>query len=466
MVYVAWGWGAFLLLWGSEEFMVGGCLGMVGTSLSGVTFISVPGTVSRDHWGYLQVVIGYSIGYWVVAGILLPLYYRLQLTSIYTYLRQRFGVVSYRTGSGIFIVSRLVGATIRIYIVLNVIHEFLLKDIELLPGYRVPFWLNAAVVMLMIFLYTIRGGVKTIVWTDTLQTLFMLMALVGTILYIVQSEGMQGWVDQLRGSEMVRVFDWDWKKDNFFLKQIVSGIFVTIAMTGLDQEMMQKNLSVRTLKDAQKNMLVFSGVLFFVNTLFLLLGALLYLKASQLGLELPAKSDALFPTMALQQFPVWISLLFIIGLISALFPSADGALTALTASTCIDFLGIQERGLTEAAQARIRKTVHFAMTIVFMVLILWFHWRQDSTIISILLKLAGLTYGPLLGLFSFGILTRRKVTEGLVPVVCLGSATATFFLQKYSESLFFGYQMGFETLLVNAVMTFVLLWLTGPRRGG
>ena len=428
--------------------------GMVGTSLSGVTFISVPGAVYKSQWTYLQVVIGYVIGYWIVASVLLPLYYRLQLTSIYGYLRQRFGEVSYKSGSTLFIVSRLLGATARIYIVLYVIHQYLLESIG------IPFWVTSGVVLLMIFLYTLQGGVKTIVWTDTLQTLFMLAALVGTILYIMSDPAMADWKQQLADSGMLQVIETDWKSAQYFVKQILSGIFITIAMTGLDQEMMQKNLSVRTLAGAQKNMLVFSGVLLLTNVLFLLLGALIYLKVQQLGLELPAKSDDLFPTLALKYFPPWLGLLFIIGLISALFPSADGALTALTASTCIDLIGIRDRNWDDAKQIRVRKSVHLGIAFLFQALVMWFYLRNDESIIKTVLDLAAITYGPLLGLFSFGILTKRMTREPLVPVVCIASAVISYLLRAYSKDLFGGYQMGFETLLVNALLTFAGMRVT------
>ncbi len=427
--------------------------GMIGTSLSGVTFISVPGAVKAGHWGYLQLVIGFAIGYWIVAGVLLPLYYRMQLTSIYGYLKQRFGPVSYKTGASWFILSRLMGATLRIFVVLNVIHVFTLEALG------IPFWLTAAVVMLMIVLYTLQGGVKTIVWTDTLQTLFMLAALVGTIGYIVSSAGMANWGDMLAGSGMTQVLNMDWKSDGYFLKQVLSGMFITVVMTGLDQEMMQKNLSVRTVEGAQKNMRVFSVILLGANMLFLLLGALLWLKAGQMGMAAPAKSDQLFPTMALQYFPPWLGLLFIIGLISALFPSADGALTALTASTCIDLIGIRDRGWDEAKQRRVRRAVHLLMAGVFLLCILWFYWRQDPTIIKTLFDLAAITYGPLLGLFAFGLFSKSKLLEAAVPLVCINAALGTFLLRAHSTELFFGYQLGFETLILNGLLTFIGLWL-------
>lgn len=427
--------------------------GMVGTSLSGVTFVSVPGSVAKEHWNYLQMIVGFVIGYWIIAGVLLPLYYRLELTSIYGYLRKRMGDISYRTGSAIFIISRLLGATVRIYVVLNVIHLFVLKSMG------VPFALTAAAVLLMIFLYTLQGGVKTIVWTDTLQTLFMLGALVGTILYIISDPQMQDWPTRMHDSGMSAIFNWDVKDRLYFWKQLVSGIFVAIVMTGLDQEMMQKNLSVRTLSDAQKNMRVFSIVLVFTNLLFLFLGVLLYLKVEQMGIALPEKADDLFPTLALQHFPPWLGLIFIVGLISALFPSADGALTALTASTCIDLIGIRERGWSDETQRRLRQRVHAGIAVLFFVLVLWFYYRQDDSIITLLYGLAAITYGPLLGLFAFGILSRRQPVDKLVPLVCIVAAVSSYLLRMYSKELFDGYVIGFETLLINGLITYVGLWI-------
>lgn len=432
--------------------------GMVGTSLSGVTFVSVPGSVAKEHWNYLQMILGFVIGYWIIAGVLLPLYYRLELTSIYGYLRNRFGDISYRTGSAIFILSRLLGATVRIYVVLNVIHVFVLRSMG------VPFAVTASAVLLMIFLYTLQGGVKTIVWTDTLQTLFMLGALVGTILYIISDPQMHDWPTQLRTSGMTSILNWDYKDRLYFWKQLLSGICVTIAMTGLDQEMMQKNLSVRTLSDAQKNMRVFSIVLVITNLLFLFLGVLLYLKVEQMGVSLPKKSDDLFPTLALEHFPVWLGLIFIVGLISALFPSADGALTALTASTCIDLIGIRQRGWSEEKQRKLRQIVHAGFAVLFFLLVMWFYLRQDDSIITLLYGLAAITYGPLLGLFTFGLVTKLKPIESLVPIVCLASAASSYLLRMYSKQLFSGYEIGFETLPINAGLTFAGLWALGMLR--
>jgi Na+/proline symporter len=432
--------------------------GMIGTSLSGVTFISVPGQVQLKAWTYFQLVIGFAIGYWIVAGVLLPLYYRLKLTSIYGYLRERFGMTSYRTGASFFILSRLAGATIRIYVVLNVIQLFVLDAMG------VPFVVTAFTVMLMIVLYTLKGGVKTIVWTDTLQTLFMLGALVGTIVYVVNTADMAGWRTALADSGMTRVLDTDWRSDGFFLKQVLAGIFITIAMTGLDQEMMQKNLSVATVEGSKRNMRTFSVILLGVNLLFLLLGGLLYLFAQKNGIGLPERSDDVFPTLALQHFPVWLGLLFIIGLISALFPSADGALTALTASTCIDLIGIRDRGWDEAKQKQVRQRVHLGMAVLFLAFILYFHWLATPTVIKTLFDIAGFTYGPLLGLFAYGLFFKGRPVERWVPVVCIAAPIATYFLRLYSKEIFFGYQMGFEVLLVVAALTMLGLRLVGQKR--
>lgn len=433
--------------------------GMIGTSLSGVTFISVPGQVQAKGWTYFQLVVGFAIGYWIVAGVLLPLYYRLKLTSIYGYLRERFGPTSYRTGASFFLLSRLAGATIRIYVVLNVIQLFVLDAMG------VPFAVTAFTVMLMIVGYTLRGGVKTIVWTDTLQTLFMLGALVGTILYVVNSAGLADWRTAIADSGMTRILDTDWRSDGFFLKQVLAGIFITIAMTGLDQEMMQKNLSVATVGGSKKNMRTFSVVLLGVNLLFLLLGALLYLHADRAGIALPTRSDDVFPTLALQHFPAWLGLLFIIGLISALFPSADGALTALTASTCIDLIGIRDRGWDEARQKRVRQRVHLGMAALFLAFILYFHWLATPTVIKTLFDIAGFTYGPLLGLFAYGLFCKGRPQERWVPVVCIAAPLLTYVLRLYSKELFFGYQMGFEVLLVVAGLTMGGLALVRQRAG-
>lgn len=488
--------GYFLLLLGvawrtsrhsnNDSFFIGNrssnwmlvAFGMIGTSLSGVTFVSVPGTVGdfagnvHKGFGYFQVVIGYFLGYFIIAYVLLPLYYRLHLTSIYNYLQTRFGKVAYRTGALFFIISRTVGATARLYLVINVLHFFILKDMG------VPFGVTTFVILLMILLYTFEGGVKTIVYTDTLQTTFMLIGLVVCIVYMLKHMDLSfgGAMQALDEKSFTGIFNWDINSKGFFLKQIVGGMFITIAMTGLDQEMMQKNISVKNLKDSQKNMVTFSLILVFVNFLFLLLGGLLYLfvlhnGATYQGHELLLNGhnvigDDLFPTLALHAMPKAVSIFFIIGLISALFPSADGALTALTSSFCIDILGLRERtGLSEQQKKKTRMTVHGTFAIIFLLCILVFKWIDNKSIIGVILELAGYTYGPLLGLFAFGIFTRRHLPDtGVITVICLAAPVLCYFLSKYSSQWLGGFQIGIELLLINGILTYLGLWLVS--RGG
>lgn len=427
--------------------------GMIGTSLSGVTFISVPGTISTNHFTYFQVVLGYFIGYFAVAFVLLPLYYKLNLTSIYNYLQHRFGVYSYKTGSLLFIISRTLGATLRLYLVINVMQLFILDALG------VPFIATTFFILLMILLYTFKGGVKTIVWTDTLQTFFMLLALVVCVLYIMGNLNLSltEAITQLNKLGYTEMFNTDVMDKKFFIKQIIGGAFITISMTGLDQEMMQKNISVKNLGDSQKNMITFSTIMLFVNFLFLLLGGLLYLFAANKGLNLAG--DDLFPTIALQHLPAAISIIFIIGLISALFPSADGAITALTSSFCIDILGLQRnKNLTEAQQSKTRITVHLTFSFIFLLFVLYFKWLDNKSIIGILLDIAGYTYGPLLGLFAFGILTKRAINDKLAPWICLAAPALCYALQTYSNSLLGGYQIGIEMLIINGALTFAGLF--------
>ncbi|MBD0353481.1 MAG: sodium:solute symporter, partial [Flavisolibacter sp.] len=388
--------------------------GMIGTSLSGVTFVSVPGTVGTAAFSYFQVVIGYLLGYIVIAFVLLPLYYRLNLTSIYNYLQHRFGMVSYKTGALFFIISRTLGATARLYLVINVLQIFILRDIN------ISFGLATFVILLMILLYTFEGGVKTIVYTDTLQTTFMLLGLVVCIIYIMSNMGhsVGSTLQELSKNNLTKIFNTDVNSAGFFIKNILGGMFITVAMTGLDQEMMQKNISVRNLGDSQKNMMTFSVIMVIVNFLFLLLGGILYLYARTNNVAITG--DDLFPTVALNYLPGIIAIIFIIGLISALFPSADGALTALTSSFCIDMLGLKRReDLTEKQKKRTRLTVHFTFAIIFFMMVMAFKWMDNKSIIDIILKVAGFTYGPLLGLFAFGILTKRVINDRLALVVCL-----------------------------------------------
>ncbi|MEP6467443.1 MAG: sodium:solute symporter [Parafilimonas sp.] len=429
--------------------------GMIGTSLSGVTFVSVPGTVGGNNFGYFQVVIGNFIGYCLIAFILLPLYYKMQVTSIYNYLLTRFGKVSYKTGAIFFIISRILGATARLYLVINVLQIFILDNMH------VPFWLTTFVILLMILLYTFEGGVKTIVFTDMLQTTCMLIGLLVCIYFIMHSLNFSfiDTIQALHKNNYTKIFNTDVKSSSFFIKQIVGGAFLTIGMTGLDQEMMQKNISVRTLKDSQKNMLTFSVISVGVNFLFLFLGGLLYVFAASKNLTI--KGDDLFPTVALSYMPSVVSVIFIIGLISALFPSADGALTALTSSFCIDILGLKRNtSISEKQTKKIRILVHITFAVIFFLCIMVFKFINDKSIIDVILIVAGYTYGPLLGLFLFGIYTKKSLPQNLsVVVVCFIAPLITYLLSLNATKWFNGYAIGIELLLINGLLTFAGLLL-------
>lgn len=455
----------------NKDFFVGGkaspwyivAYGMIGTSLSGVTFISVPGKVGTAHFAYFQVVIGYLIGYFVIAFVLLPLYYKLNLTSIYTYLQKRFGNTTYKTGASFFILSRTLGATLRLYLVINVLQIFLLPD-----GLGF-FTIAALVILIMILLYTFKGGVKSIVWTDMLQTSFMLLALV-TCVWFIKNElhlSFGGLISSLNEKGYTEIFMTDWLKGNFFIKQIIGGMFITIAMTGLDQEMMQKNISCKNLGEAQKNMVTFSFILLLVNLIFLILGGVLYLYAETKVIEIPAMTDNLFPVIALKYLPGFIAIIFVIGLISALFPSADGALTALTSSICIDILGINDnKNLDEQQRTKTRLTVHFIMAFVFLLFVIGFKILNKAAIIDLLLKIAGYTYGPLLGLFMFGILTKRKINDKLSPLICLIAPVICFIADKNSDKIATGFSFGPEMLLWNGLLTFAGLYIISKPSSG
>ena len=451
----------------NETFFIGNknsnwilvAFGMIGTSLSGVTFVSVPGTVGLGGFAYFQVVIGYFIGYLIIAYILLPLYYKLNLTSIYNYLQQRFGNISYKTGALFFIVSRVLGATARLYLVINVLQIFILDAMG------VSFLATTFIILLMILLYTFKGGVKTIVWTDTLQTTGMLVGLVVCIVYIMDSLGFSfsETMQQLELKSYSKIFNYDINSPAFFLKQIIGGAFITVAMTGLDQEMMQKNISVKTLGDSQKNMITFSIIMVVVNFLFLLLGGLLYLFAERNGIT--TKGDDLFPFIAMNNLPGYISIIFILGLISALFPSADGAITALTSSFCIDILGLKKReDLSEKQRTRTRMIVHLSFAVIFLLCVIIFKLIDNKSIIGVILKVAGYTYGPLLGLFTFGIFTKRRLGENkLIPVVCLVSIVISYILDRFATAWLNGYQIGIELLILNGLITFTGLYLISKK---
>ena len=469
----------------NESFFIGNrnsnwmlvAFGMIGTSLSGVTFVSVPGGVGSGNFYYFQIVLGYLLGYLVIAFVLLPLYYRMNLTSIYTYLEKRFGINAHKAGASFFILSRSVGATARLYLVINILQLFILDK------FGVPFILTTFVILLMILLYTFEGGVKTIIYTDTLQTSGMLIGLVACIIVIIKSLGtdFSGALSMLSDKGYTQVFNTDIKAGSYFLKHIFGGMFIAIAMTGLDQEMMQKNISVKSLKDSQKNMMSFATVLLLVNFLFLFLGGILYLYASTKGIAVAP--DDLFPTIALSDaFSGTIGVLFIIALISALFPSVDGAITSLTSCFCIDILGLNKSTSTEKEKKHTRLKVHFSFAIVFFILVLAFKAINDKLIIDFILKFAGITYGPLLGLFGFGILTKRVLNEKLIwsicilaPLLALGidvlsspewyekKLHMTIGLRSVSEQIFHGYKIGNELILINGALTFLGLLIISKK---
>ena len=429
--------------------------GMIGTSLSGVTFVSVPGGVAKGGFTYMMVVLGFFLGYFAVAYILLPLYYRLNVTSIYHYLKERFGTLPYQTGAVVFIISRTLGATARLYLVIGILQTFIFNELGL------HFAATSIIILLMILAYTFKGGVKTIVWTDTLQTTLMLLGLVACTYYVGGAlKNTHSIWNQIKDAQLDFWVNTDYHTPSFWLKHLLGGFFTTIAMTGLDQEMMQKNISVKSLKDSQKNMVVFASTLLLVNFLFVFLGAMLTLYGKELGLT--STGDSLFPTVALQHLPPILGLIFLVALISALFPSADGAITALTASFCIDLLSFNEKNRTEEQKTKIRRSVHLAFTGLFFVCLMIFFQIDNKTIIDLIIKVAGFTYGPLLGIFAFGIFTKRSLTPVFAPIMAILSPTICYFLTDVLAkklNLLGGYQFGYEILLLNAAITFLGLWL-------
>ncbi len=429
--------------------------GMIGASLSGVTFISIPGWVGSSSFSYMQVVLGYLVGYAVIALILMPLYYRLNLTSIYGYLEQRFGRVSYRTGASFFLLSRTIGSAFRLYLVANVL------QLTVFDAIGVPFVVTVVGTILFIWGYTSKGGIQTIIWTDTLQTLFMLVAVGLTVTMIGQA---MDWtipesLRQVQASDYARMFFFDdINSKHYFWKQFLSGTFIAIVMTGLDQDMMQKNLSCRNIREAQINMFSFSIVLVFVNLAFLTLGALLYIYAGHIGMAIPARTDDLYPLLATGgHLPVAVGVIFILGLIAAAYSSADSALTALTTSVCVDLLDIRKRATD--VQVVIRKRVHVLVSAVMVLVIVIFRAVNDDSVISAVFTAAGYTYGPLLGLYAFGMMTRWQVRDRWVPIVCVLSPILCYVLNLYSEELMNGYKFGFELLIVNGLLTFLGLVL-------
>jgi Na+/proline symporter len=450
----------------NEGFFVGNraspwpvvAFGMIGTTLSGVTFVSVPGAVGRDGFSYYQIILGHLAGYLVIAFVLLPLYYRERVTSIYHVLETRLGSSAHRTGAAFFLVSRTLGACVRLYLVVAVLHAMLIAS----SG--VPFAVTAFVVVALIVAYTYEGGVKTIVWTDLLQTACMLSGLIVVIAILLARLDLDvpASVAALSQAGLARMFVLDPMADNFVVKHFVAGLFIAVAMAGMDQEMMQKNISVRTLGASQKNVLLMLGIMMAVVLGFLYLGGLLHLYAPAAGIT--ESGDRLFPAVVMQSLPEVVQVVFLIALISALFPSADGALTALTSSFCVDILRLRDRAdLAEEAQARIRKRVHLAFAALFFALVLGFEALGSPSMIVVLLKIAAYSYGPLLGLFAFAILTRRRPVDRWVPVVAIAAPLACYAIDHYQEALFGPYRIGLEILAVNGALTFAGLWLVSGK---
>lgn len=427
-----------------KSYWVVVAFGMISASLSGVTFISVPGWVRDSNFFYLQLVFGYLPGYLVIAHVLMPVYYKLRLTSIYTYLNQRFGIFTYKTGASFFLISRIIGAAFRLFLVATVL------QIALFDSLGVHFTYTVAGTILLIYVYTFKGGIKTIIWTDALQTLFLLTSAFLTFYFLSREmhSGIAETFEQIRLSSYSQVFNWDYKSEYFFVKQFLSGMFIAIVMTGLDQDMMQKNLSCRNLKEAQKNIYAYSCAFVPVNILFMGLGVLLILFIQSNGLLMPESSDEIFPLVALQSgLPVIVGVFFLIGLIAAAYSSADSALTALTTSFTVDILNAPEKYPHKIT--RIKNFVHIAVAIIFFLVIILFNAYNDRSVISAIFKMAGYTYGPLLGLYALGLFSKIQVKDRWVPLIAVISPLLCIALNHYSPILFGGYRFGFEILLVN-----------------
>ncbi len=425
--------------------------GMLGASLSGVTFVSVPGMVHTSDMTYMQMCLGFIPGYAMVAFVLLPVYYRMGVTSIYTYLNNRFGMTAYRTGASFFLLSKLLGAAVRLYLVCLILQRIVFDAVGC------PFWLTALVILLLIWLYTHRGGIGTIVWTDCLQTIVLLVALLLIISALLRTEGLSitSAIGQIRASSMSRIFEFeDWSSRQYFWKQFLSGAFIVVVMTGLDQDMMQKNLTCRTLHESQKNMMV-NGLLYVpVNLLFLSLGVLMYMFAAHHGIALPASGDELMPMLCADGYLGQGALAFFtLGIVAAALSSADSALTALTTSVCVDFFNRQD-------DERLRRRVHITMCFVVLAVILAFHAVNSTSVIDAVYTIASFTYGPLLGLFAFGLLMpeRFKPSGRAVPVLCVAAPVACYLLSLLSATLW-GYHFGYELLLLNGFLTFLGCYL-------
>ncbi|MFT4970637.1 MAG: SSS family transporter [Chitinophagales bacterium] len=423
--------------------------GMIGASLSGVTFLSVPGQVGGNAFSYMQMVVGYLLGYTFIALVLIPMYYRLNLVSIYQYLETRFGVSAHRTGSAFFLLSRIVGAAFRLFLVAGVLHYFLFS------AYDIPFIFTTIITVVLIWVYTFQGGIKTIVVTDTLQTSFMIFALLFAIYYIMKDLNFsfgELWdqADAAGYTKMVFLENFATSKLHF-AKQFFSGALIALVMTGLDQDMMQKNLTCKNVEEAQKNIFSMSVLLIPINFLFLCLGAFLFLYASSKGIIVPDRADYLFPEIALNHFPLAVGIIFLLGLIAAAYSSADSALTSLTTAFCVDFLGMHKEEKARDKSTRLK--VHLAFSAIIILVVWLFDSLGDESVITNIFKFAGYTYGPLLGLFIFGLFTKFKVRDKFIPLVCLLSPILTYLVATYSPQLI-GYTFGYELLLVNGGITF------------
>lgn len=438
--------------------------GMVGASLSGVTFISIPGVIGNlgsvnGQFSYMQMVLGYLVGYTFIALVLMPLYYRMNLTSIYTYLERRFGFWSYKTGSAYFLLSRVIGASFRLFLVAIVLQRFVFDH------WGIHFAFTVALTLFLIWVYTFKGGIRTIVFTDTMQTLFMLIA-VGLTIYFI-ADGLQLSFGELlttiKDSPYSQMFFWDPKADNYFWKQFLAGAAIATVMTGLDQDMMQKNNSCRNIKEAQYNMFSFSIILVVVNFMFVGLGALLYIYSNAKGIAIPERTDYLFPTLAIQHFTPVAGAVFLLGLIAAAYSSADSALTSLTTAFCIDFLDFEKKDTENPRLIKTRYLVHVGFTVILFGTILSFKYLLNEDVVSSLFKIAGFTYGPLLGLFFFGILLNRTVKDNWVPLVCIVAPVVCYVLNANSVAWLGGYQFGFEILILNGLLTFLGLMLISTK---
>ncbi len=434
--------------------------GMIGDSLSGVTYISVPGKVGGANFSYLQLVLGYFVGYFIISKILLPIYYRMNLVSIYTYLETRFGKHTQKTGAFFFILSRILGAAGRLYLAAGVIQFFVFDRIE---SVHIPFWISVSVILALMLLYTYRGGIKTLVWTDTFQSLFLILGVVISIIVIIHKMDISFGtaVSNIISSDYSKTFFWDWRETNFFVKEFIGGIFIAVAMTGLDQNMMQKNLSCKSLADAQKNIFWFSIVMVIVNVFFLSLGVLLYQYYASAGIDLPISSetgkvitDKVFPNLALNHLGMFAGLVFIIGLTAATFSSADSVLTTLTTSAYIDILEYDKNTvLSDAQKSRRRTYIHIGFAVLMWLVIIVFDVLNQRAIIDTVLMIAGYTYGPLLGLFIVGLFTKTNFKDVLVPVVCVLAPIVTYVFANFIIKEISSYKIGNELILINAGVT-------------